>query len=254
MKLAKTIVPYRLELKIKEYVSSSDNYRHDVNSKQLKEWSDHYRVPYKDILSIRSAYIKDKIMIGYSYLRRNRKKIAKEYDHNNILALSKKYNNSPLTLFRVILRGKGYSKEQVKKILQKPSLMKPIDYEQYKIAEKNDSYASIDNQRQKEKSIEFEKRIEQMLIDHRINYIPERKLEGLTPDFLIKDNLLIDKKPIHWIDAKNYFGANSVLNQVSLRKQARKYNRAFGNGAFIFLGGYSEKLDIENTYLFAVNH
>ena len=64
----------------------------------------------------------------------------------------------------------------------------------------------------------------------------------LTPDFLILNELFINNKKINWIDAKNYFGANTILIKKTINNQINKYNKEFGPGAIIFNLGYSSEL------------
>jgi len=60
---------------------------------------------------------------------------------------------------------------------------------------------------------------------------------SLTPDFLLDTPVVINGQRVHWIDAKNYPMYGSKLVASSLAKQAQKYNKAFGPGAFVFSGG-----------------
>lgn len=75
----------------------------------------------------------------------------------------------------------------------------------------------------------------------------------LTPDILFDDivELIIDgdSYPIKWMDAKNYSLIKVPFILKSLHKQSKKYNRAFGPGAFIFHYGFEDDIQIPNTQI-----
>ena len=54
---------------------------------------------------------------------------------------------------------------------------------------------------------------------------------------------------IKWLDVKNYFLADIPFLLDKLRDQAKKYNDAFGNGAFVFHLGLDPKIKIDNTLI-----
>lgn len=66
---------------------------------------------------------------------------------------------------------------------------------------------------------------------------PDPRGPELTPDLLLAGPARIHGREVNWIDAKNYMLADQPLVLGSLKKQAAKYVRAFGPGAFVFSGG-----------------
>jgi len=98
----------------------------------------------------------------------------------------------------------------------------------------------------------FESLVKTWLEANNVPFITEERLalsgSSCTPDFLITGRrVLINGVSIRWIDAKTYFAAASLADDVKLPigkclAQAKRYNAAFAQradetGAFIFLAG-----------------
>lgn len=66
---------------------------------------------------------------------------------------------------------------------------------------------------------------------------PDPRGPTLTPDFLFAAPVAVGGRRVGWVDAKNYPLADQPLVLKSLEKQAAKYTKAFGPGAFVFAGG-----------------
>lgn len=98
------------------------------------------------------------------------------------------------------------------------------------------------------KSKQYEVHVEQWLKRHNIDFFTEEELiaqnSKLTPDILLKHPITINSKQIHWLDAKNFYGATVPYMVKSLKKQAAKYNKAFGSGGFVFSLGFTDELSI----------
>ena len=241
-------IPIKIEKLIKNYVFNS----RDFNKPNLSSLK-YNKINKKTLKSMIILHTQNKIIKNYSKVYKNKKKLYSEYNKKiNILDLSVKYNISPLTIFRIILKVRGFNKNKIKNIISQ-GINDPYDNKQLKLAIKNDYYTGINKEKQLQKSLEYENKIQKFLDKHNINYETQddliKKNSLLTPDFLIKSNLQINNKNIYWIDAKNFYGAYTRINIYNLQKQASKYNNAFGSGAFVFSKNFSDKLKIKNTLL-----
>lgn len=244
-------ITYKLEKKINKYVNENKDFN-KPNISSIKK----YNIPKKILKSIVILHTYDKIIRNYSKVYNKRKELNNEYNNKiDILELVKKYNISPLTIFRIILRTRGFDKKKIKKIITN-KLLNKYDLEQLDKAIKNDWFAGIDKEKQLKKSLEYENKIQKFLNKYKIKYDTQdnliEKKSLLTPDFLIKSKLQINGNRVYWIDAKNFYGAYTKSNLYNLKKQAKKYNDAFGSGAFIFSNNFSNKLKIKNTQLLHV--
>ena len=104
-----------------------------------------------------------------------------------------------------------------------------------------------------EHAAKFEMRVAEYLKEQGVQFMPEKQLKdnkySLTPDFVLLGHVKINGTPVSWIDCKTFYGTsmlaetkNSLLPVTKLGKQAARYNAAFGNGAFVFLCGFSKDL------------
>ena len=208
--------------------------------------------------SMRSAYLKERIIKNYYILDKKRKKILYLYYEKNqdLLTISNHYKLSPLTVFRYILKATNGKKkyDKIKKDFKKH--LSKRDYEQMNIGIEHDVVAPFDQDRIAELSQEFEEKLEKYLKDNGVKYKTQEMLQEEqtkqfgrpinTPDFLILSDLYINDKKINWIDAKNFYGAATFLIKKKLNKQTRKYIDKWGYGSVVFSLGYSSKLKHEN--------
>lgn len=58
----------------------------------------------------------------------------------------------------------------------------------------------------------------------------------VTPDLYFDQPVLINGRPVHWVDAKNYLNYGSALVVRKLESQAKRYQK-LGPGAFVFSMG-----------------
>lgn len=219
-----------------------------------------YDISIEQIKSIRSAYVKNKMVKNHFSLVKNTNKIINDYnDHNSILKISKKYDGSPLNIMRIILL-KNNSKEKVKKMFNNPELLNDYDLKQFVIAKNNDDFALINQDDILEKANLFEKKIEGILKKNKIKYKTQEdlvkeqiKLYGKpinTPDFLIETDIKINDKVIKWIDAKNFYGSNIKFVKSKIEEQTKKYINEYGPGCIIFNLGFNEIFENNSKIFF----
>lgn len=209
-----------------------------------------YNINLEQIQSIRSSYVRNKMIKKHSQLISNAKKIVADYKNKkNILYISKKYDGSPLNIMRIIF-AQTNSKEKVKKLFNKPQLLDDYDYVQFEIAKNNDDFALVNQDEIQERAEQFERQIEEVLKKASVEYKTQNQLAKeqikshgrafSTPDFLIESELIINGQEIRWIDAKNFFGSNISFVKNKINDQTKKYIKNYGKGSIIFNLGFSE--------------
>ena len=73
------------------------------------------------------------------------------------------------------------------------------------------------------------------------------ELADSEPQF--KTEYDVNNKKVNWIDAKNFYGANTDFNKKNIKKQSKKYVEQLGNGCIIFKYGFSSKLNFKDIVL-----
>ena len=134
-----------------------------------------------------------------------------------------------------------------------------FDVKQIEFVKKYDIFNKLDQSNQANRSEEFELLIEKFLIKNNVKYKTQNQLSKEqikkfgrpvnTPDFLIQSELFINNKKINWIDAKNFYGANTFLINKKINKQIKKYVKSYGFGSIIFSLNFSEMLHFHNVLL-----
>lgn len=210
------------------------------------------------ILSINANNMRNYILNNHSRIIKLQNKIINDYNNNpNILDLVKLYDGSPLNLLRIIFFKKY--KVKMTNIIKNLSILSPIDKTQLDIAIANDAYALVNQDEILKNSIDFEKKIENILIKKNIKFKTQeelaneqKKLEGFvsnTPDFLILDEFYINGIKINWIDAKNFYGINLKFIIKKIKFQTKKYIDKWGTGAIVFNLGFNSKLNFTDILL-----
>ena len=117
----------------------------------------------------------------------------------------------------------------------------------------NDIFNTVNQDIIKEYANKFESKVEYSIDNvYKLKYkneaqlIEEQKIKYgrpiLTPDIYLLSDLYINNLKINWIDAKNYYGANTSIIINNLKKQINKYYDKLGSGAIVFSLGYSSEL------------
>lgn len=255
-----------IEKKLSDAVVIKGNYK-KLNDKQIDKL-ERYIIKKKlnltiaDILSMRSSYMSMKIMINNRRLVNSISKTYKLYKQNITLKeISKKYDLSPIPLIKNIFYKMKYSKEEVKNFFYQKNLNKLNDFDikQLNFAIDNDIFNKVIQTEQIEYSEKFELQVEDFLKKNKIKYKTQNELSEEqinkygrainTPDFLILSDLFINNKKINWIDAKNFYGANTYLIKKKIKKQVKKYIDKYGYGAIFFSLNFSDQLKLNDILL-----
>lgn len=241
------------------YSVLSENEIEYILKKTIDKFPEYSLIINKDlILSIRSSFMKNYMIINHKNIINNSTNIINDYNNNiNIIDLTKKYDISPLNLIRFIF-NKLYSKK-LTFLIKNNNILNTYDLKQLNLAICNDTFALINHSSILKQSIKYEKYIEKFLIDNNIIFKTQEQLSEEqskiygkpinTPDFLIITDLYVDKIKINWIDAKNFYGANIQFIKRSITKQIYKYIKNYGSGCIIFNLSFNEKLSFENVIL-----
>lgn len=214
--------------------------------------------------SIYKMLLREKVLKRYRLMQKNRKSIIRDYENGkSIKALTKKYDFPPTAILRLILESVYHFKQKyIKEIIQNPQdhIKKNKELiDECEWAIDNDVIASADQSIVQERAQEYEDSIGKYLKSHGIKYRTQESLVAeqekkyghavATPDFLLESKVYLNNYPIAWIDAKHLYGGNLGFVRSSLQKQADKYTKRWGYGAFFFSAGYSEDLRINGAML-----
>ena len=258
-------ISYKLEKKLAKAVIIKSNYR-KLTDKQLNKINNYIdkkklNISLEDVLSIRSSYMTIKIIKDSDRLKSLINKISKLYKKGIKLSwISKKYDLSPILILKNIFSSR-FSKDKIKEFFYGKHLDKlsEFDLEQLNFAKENDIFNKVDQTEQINNSKNFELEIQNFLVKNKIKFKTQNELtkEQIkkygkavnTPDFLILSDFYINDKKINWIDAKNFYGANTFLIKSNIQKQISKYIDEYGFGSIMFSLNFSEKLHFDNVLL-----
>ena len=274
-------LPYNYERNLLKYLIYEGNYNYLSESDEiiLKNKIIKYNKLYnldmniKLLYSIRSAYMSEKMMRNNNNLiRKSRILLEKFNDGMDILQISKKYDFAPVLVLKQLLYKLKFSKKQIRDMFHSyiqnnlKELRKKYDdriIQQIPLAIDNDKFNRIDQTEIMVNSENFEIILGKYLTSKGITFktqetlVKEQMIEFgrpvCTPDFLIESELIINNKTIKWIDAKNFYGANTEIINRSIKKQTKKYIDNYGFGCIVFSLNYSDKLTFENVMLLDYN-
>lgn len=212
-------------------------------------------------LSLRSEYLRQKVMYRHDYLRKNAKNVCQQYRMgHSVLDLAKKADQPPMNVLRTILSEMKWSKPKIKNALSDPRKFEARERNEFLAAESADMVSTA-NPEIHEISEKFEDIFSIWLEEKGIRFARQKELEKeqkeefgkaiLTPDFLLLDRVDINGVPCHWVDCKAFYGANLGFTIKKTKRQMKKYIEQWGSGAIVYSQGFSEAIQIEDCALLA---
>ena len=212
------------------------------------------------VLSLRSALLQQKTVYGHGRLKSRSKALLRLYNEGiNVVDLSKKFDFPPMNIFRVILAEKKWSKSRIKESLRTPSKLSKREQEEFEMAEAADRVSNVDQTETHVRADLFEDILSDWFeskgvrLRRQPEMVTEQKKElgrpVKTPDILFLDLVEINGKPIAWIDAKHFYGADVDFQRKKMVKQMNRYIEEWGSGAIVYRHGFSENLFIPGCTL-----
>lgn len=172
-----------------------------------------------------------------------------QYDMGrSCLSMSLSYDVPPCLIFRAVLRGRGWSKQQIQ---HKVALHQVETRDLFELiqAEKFDIISKPIPEKL-EAAQKFELQVAEYLKSHGISFRTEKILSDeqdaihqhnelkSTPDFVLDTPITINSHRCHWIECKNYFFCDLKLNIKDVKKQVDGYVANWGSGAICSRLGY----------------
>ena len=209
---------------------------------------------------IKNAYIKNFIVYNHYNISNMIKKISDQYmePNNDIYILSMIYNYPAQHLLKLIFKHiyPTISNNEINLLFQSDNITNQFitskDVLNIELSKIIDNYSNPDEELQAKYAIEFEDNINKLLNKNHIKFqtqddLVKEQIEAhgraiSTPDFLLIDDLFYLDKKIKWIDAKNFYGANTHFIKNKIKKQITKYVNNYGFGCIIFAHGFSQQL------------
>ena len=181
-------------------------------------------------------------------VKKDMKKIAKEWHHGTSIASIAKMINFPPVLLGLMLGAEiGLPRKQFWKYVRNPESChdKRLKKELQQMADEDMIYSPKGSQVQTDRGVWGEKRLEDWLNRRELKYRTEVQLRAThtkTPDCLLDKPILINGKKVHWIESKASFGDDIELRK-NARRQLKPYTDLFGTGAVVYWFGFVEGIE-----------
>jgi hypothetical protein len=248
-----TIIPFDLEKKLYQKLIVKGDFG-KADKKKINKLSIKYNVDSNILKSLRSQLLKEKVIKRHFLVKKYKLDILNDYQSNDILWLSNKYDISPMTIIRMIIEEKYNDK--FKKALKKINL---DDRKQLELAEINDITSQMDQTELQKESIEFEIKIAKVLKKKEVRFKTQEDLIKeqeemygkaiITPDFLLDEEIIINDKKVKWIEVKNFYGSNVKHFRNSVKKQINRYYNKWGRGCIVYRYAYSSELNYDDNII-----
>ena len=204
-------------------------------------------------LSLRSALMQQKTVYGHGRLRSRAKEMLRLYKEGvSVVDLSQRFDGPPMNVFRLILAEMRWSKTKIKESLREPSRLSKREQKEFEAAEAADRVSNVDQGESQEKADLFEDVLADWFEEQGVRLrrqpemVKEQKKElgrpVRTPDILFLDHVYINDRPVAWIDAKHFYGADVEFQRKKMAKQMDRYIEEWGSGAVVYRHGFSENL------------
>lgn len=227
----------------------------DYNKNIIDDLSKKYSLNKKLLISLRSQFLKNKVIEKHYMIKKFKNNLLSEYSNNNVLDLCKKYDIAPLTIMRMIIQEKynfKISEDKIKKL-------KNYDKEQLELAINNDITSQLNQDSVMDESIKYEQKIGRALTKKGIKYKTQEDLTEeqkekygyavITPDFLFDQEINVNGEKIKWMEIKNFYGSNIKYFKNKIRKQLKKYNDKWGKGCVVFRYGFNSDIKFDDNII-----
>tara|TARA_B100001093_G_scaffold162960_1_gene155336 strand:+ start:3575 stop:4525 length:951 start_codon:yes stop_codon:yes gene_type:complete len=236
----------------------------DERVDEIAEIASSYQMTLEQALSLRSALLQQKTVYGHGRLRSQGKNMLRLYNEGvSVVDLSKRFDFPPMNIFRIILTEMRWSKTRIKESLREPSKLSERERAEFVAAEAADRVSNVDQGESQERADLFEDILADWFEDQgvRLRRQPEMVREQKqdlgrpvrTPDLLFLDHVEINGKPVAWIDAKHFYGADVEFQRKKMAKQMARYIEEWGSGAVVYRHGFSENLFMPGCILLDAN-
>ena len=223
-----------------------------------------YKMTLEQALSLRSALLQQKTVYGHGRLRSQGKNMLRLYKEGvSVVDLSTRFDFPPMNIFRIILTEMRWSKSKIKESLRQPSRLSERERAEFEAAEAADRVSNVDQGESQERADLFEDILADWFEEQgvRLRRQPEMVKEQKqdlgrpvrTPDILFLDHVEINGKPVAWIDAKHFYGADVDFQRKKMAKQMARYIEEWGSGAVVYRHGFSENLFMPGCTLLDAN-
>ena len=221
----------------------------DERVDQIAVLAEGYKMTLEQALSLRSALLQQKTVYGHGRLRSQGKNMLRLYKEGvSVVDLSTRFDFPPMNIFRIILTEMRWSKSKIKESLRQPSKLSKREREEFEAAEAADRVSNVDQGESQERADLFEDILADWFEDQgvRLRRQPEMVKEQKqdlgrpvrTPDILFLDHVEINGKPVAWIDAKHFYGADVDFQRKKMAKQMARYIEEWGSGAVVYRHGF----------------
>lgn len=225
---------------------------------------EHHNMTLDQALSLRSALMQQKTVYGHGRLRARGKDMLRLYKEGvSVVDISQRFDGPPMNVFRLILAEMRWSKTKIKESLREPSRLKERERKEFESAEAADRVSNVDQGESQEKADLFEDILADWFEEQgvRLRRQPEMVKEQKqvlgrpvrTPDILFLDHVFINERPVAWIDAKHFYGADVEFQRKKMAKQMDRYIEEWGSGAVVYRHGFSENLFMPGCILLDAN-
>ncbi len=236
----------------------------DERVDEIAEIAKDYKMTLEQALSLRSALLQQKTVYGHGRLRSQGKNMLRLYKEGvSVVDLSTRFDFPPMNIFRIILTEMRWSKSKIKESLRQPSRLSERERAEFEAAEAADRVSNVDQGESQERADLFEDILADWFEEQgvRLRRQPEMVKEQKqdlgrpvrTPDILFLDHVEINGKPVAWIDAKHFYGADVDFQRKKMAKQMARYIEEWGSGAVVYRHGFSENLFMPGCTLLDAN-
>ena len=223
-----------------------------------------YKMTLEQALSLRSALLQQKTVYGHGRLRSQGQTMLRLYKEGvSVVDLSTRFDFPPMNIFRIILTEMRWSKSKIKESLRQPSRLSERERTEFEAAEAADRVSNVDQGESQERADLFEDILADWFEEQgvRLRRQPEMVKEQKqdlgrpvrTPDLLFLDHVEINGKPVAWIDAKHFYGADVEFQRKKMAKQMARYIEEWGSGAVVYRHGFSQNLFMPGCTLLDAN-
>ncbi|MBI4214655.1 TPD domain-containing protein [archaeon] len=212
------------------------------------------------LFNILARKVVRKVLKTFHMVKRRQKALFSEWKKGKtICQLAEKFDFPPVLTASFLAEEKGITKKAFQMLLRFPEKAtdRRLRIEIPEVLEKDYVYSPKSSDLQRQHGKDAEQKLSEFVSSLGVKFMTEYDIKKTkhhprTPDFLLKEPVIVDGKKVFWVESKASFGSPEEMRR-DYRRQLEPYVKHFGPGIVVYWYGFVEDVVLQNVTIIDEN-